>query len=63
MHIVFLWGNLGERDHLGQPGVDTRKLLKCMFKKQDGGVNGIDLVHDRDRWRVLVNAVMNIRVK
>jgi hypothetical protein len=25
-----------------------------------GGVDWIDLVKDRDRWKVLVNAVMNL---
>jgi hypothetical protein len=25
-------------------------------------MNWIDVVHDRDRWRALVNVVMNLRV-
>jgi hypothetical protein len=27
-----------------------------------GGVDWIGLAHDRDKWRALVNAVMNLRV-
>jgi hypothetical protein len=27
-----------------------------------GYMNWIELVHDKDRWRALLNAVMNLRV-
>jgi len=27
-----------------------------------GGINWIDLAQDRDKWRALVNAVMNLRI-
>ena len=32
------WGNLRERDHLGDPGVDERIILRCIFRKWDVGV-------------------------
>jgi hypothetical protein len=36
---------------------------KMNFKEVNwGGIDWIDLAQDRDRWRMLVNAVMNIRV-
>jgi len=32
------WGNLRERDHFGDPGVDERIILRCIFWKLDVGV-------------------------
>jgi hypothetical protein len=29
----FCWGNLRERDHCGDPGVDGRIILRWIFKK------------------------------
>jgi len=44
-------------------GVDGRILLKWIFKKRDGGAwSGIDLAEDRDRWRAVLKAVVNLRV-
>jgi len=60
--IDTVWrGNLRERDHLEEPGVDGRIIIRWTFSKWDGGIDWIDLVRDRDRWLARANAVMNLR--
>jgi hypothetical protein len=47
---------------LGDPGVDGRIILRWIFRKWDVVIIAwIDLAQDRDRWRALVNAVINLR--
>jgi len=59
----FRWGNLKQTDDLGDPGVDGRIILRWIFRKWEvGGMDWIYMAQDRDRWRALVNAVMNLRV-
>jgi len=53
---------MSQRDHLEDPGVDGRIILKWILRKWDVAVWNVELTQDRDRWWVLVNAVMNLRV-
>ena len=51
-----------EQDNLKDLGVDVRIILKWIFEKWDVDMNWIDLAEYRDRWRAVVNAVMNLQV-
>ena len=61
-YLGFWWGNLRERDCLGEPDVDFRTMLRWIYREWDVGLDWIELTQDRDRWRTLVNAVMNFRI-
>jgi hypothetical protein len=52
--VGFWWGNLRERGHWGNPGVDGRIIIRWIFRKWDVGV-WTGLAQDRDRWRELLN--------
>jgi len=48
---------------LGRPRHRWEDNIKMDFQEVGCGVmNWIELAQDRDRWRALVNAVMNLRV-
>ena len=48
---------------LGRPTRRWDNNIKMDLQEEGcGGMDWIDLAQDRDRWRKLVNAVMNIRV-
>jgi len=57
------WGNWREGDHWEDLGVDGW-ILGWISLQEVGCVymDWIGLVQDRDRWRTLVSAVMNLRV-
>jgi hypothetical protein len=52
------------REDLGDPGINGRIILRWIFRKWNvGGMDWIELAQDWDKWRALVNAVMNIQVQ
>jgi hypothetical protein len=52
-----------ETHHLKDLGIDGSIILILIFSKVGwGGTDWIDLAQDRDMWRTLANAVMNLRV-
>jgi hypothetical protein len=52
---------LRERNQWGDPRIDGRIILRQIFRKWDVGVwTGLKWLRI-DRWRALVNAVMNLR--
>jgi hypothetical protein len=55
----FQLGDLRERIHLENLGVNWRILLKCIFSKGD---DWNDLVQDRQKWRAILNTAMNLWV-
>ena len=55
MSTGFWWGNLRETYHLEELGVDGKIILKFIFKTWGGSIDRIDLAHDRDRLRAVVN--------
>jgi len=61
-YIRFWWGNLTERD-LGRSRLRREDNIKMGLQEVGfGGMDWIELARDRDKWRALVNAVMNFRV-
>jgi len=62
MHTGFWWGNLRERHHLEDSGLDGRIILRWTFRMWNvGGMEWIDLVQDRDRWQAVVNGLIWFR--
>jgi hypothetical protein len=49
---------------LGRPRRKWKDNIRMDLQEMGcGGMNWIGLAHDRDRWRAIVNAVMNLRVQ
>jgi hypothetical protein len=58
-----LVGRREERRPLGRPRRRWEDNIKMDLQEVGWvGMNWLELAQDRDRWRALVNAVMNLRV-
>ena len=63
MHRVLVGKPEGKRP-LGRPRRRWEDNIKMDFQEMGGGGGDwMKLAQDRDRWRALVNAVMNFRVR
>ena len=59
----FWWGNLNLKRPLGRSRRRWEDNIKMDLQEVVcGGVGWIELAQDRDRWRALVNTVINLRV-
>jgi len=60
---MILMGNPEGKRPLGRLNVRWEDNIKIDLQEAGcGGIDWIELSQDRDRWRALVNAVMNLRV-
>jgi hypothetical protein len=61
VHTGFWWRHLWGRYHFEDLGLHVKIILKLDIQEVWwDGVDCIDLSQDRDQWRGVVNAVMNI---
>jgi len=63
VHKGFWWGYLRERETTWKTRLRWEDNIKTDLKEVGwGGMDWIDLAPDKNRWRALVNAVMNLWV-
>ena len=63
MYTGFWWGKPEGKRPFGRPKRRGEDNIKMDLQEVGcGGMDWIELAQDRDRWRALVNAVMNLRV-
>ena len=61
VHRVLVGKPVGKRP-LGRPRRGWEDNIKTDLREVGGGGDRMELAQDRDRWRALVNTVMNFKV-
>ena len=63
MYTELWWGNLKGKRPLGKPRRRWEDNIKMdLHEVGCGDMDWIELAQDREKWRALVTAVMNLRV-
>ena len=61
VHRVLVWKPEGKRPMV-RPRRRWEDNIKMVLREVGGGGDWMELAQNRDRWRALVNMVMNLRV-
>jgi hypothetical protein len=63
VYIGFWWGKTGRNIPLGRPRCRWEDNIRMDLQDTGcGGMDWIEVTRDKDRWRALVNAVINLQV-
>jgi hypothetical protein len=58
-----LFGTPKDKRPLGRPRCRWEDSIKMDLQEVGcGGMDRIEMAHDRDRWQALMNAVINLRI-
>ena len=62
VYTGFCWGKPDGKRTLGRPTRRCEDNIKKDIQEMGWGYGLFDLVQDREKWRQLVNALMNLRI-
>jgi len=60
--VIYFWKHVGKRP-LGRPRRRKEDNIKIVLQEVGWGIDWIDLARNRDRWRTLVKAEINVKVE